>query len=1037
MKSKFSNRCVASAKGGRIGMNMKNITKAVLLILVLCAMLAATACKRSGADDARNDITVNLSDNQPGGAAPPDREPYIDVTEVVPIPERHLPFQPIDEEFVSTAPVIRMIEINQCLSYGFDTETGDFYLMENFVAGKDTAIFIDFAEPFDLSGAAVLTIERDGVVVTQLSPAGIPDDHTLLFQPRDMSDVDYWQAGAYTFTFEMDGGRAVRSVNFYETASLKILAVPMISNYNGRVVACEGEWMTASEMLISTYPVARANVEYVLGPEIDLSDSRYDLYTLAGHRRVWEALLTLQTPDNEYTLIVGYTREYMYDPEEDGWFGGYTYGMPANIVTEGTPELLNVLPHEVAHCYNVGDEYHNGGLNPNVNVAPYMMSGHLIWTLNPLTMSNPLVLGGPSVGLKPPGSVIYAEQRPYWVYGGFQLGNATTFMGSGGLDPDPYTRWISSEIYNHLFKALVNPGFTYGYTDFSTGADAPPPEYWGQCPNCYGDVFDPNFYVECWECCEFIRMTGRDFQCSSCESNWNIDDYENDLYMECPECRYYIWYSWFEEHNSGAARFALHDAQGATQGATQGEYTSIKGYIEAESGAFIPSLWYTYESSRNVVTPAYSSEYGVYTYDASGALLSVTYFNVVPSAQYWGSEGSVMVELDMIPVSTSVRLPASAARIDIKHGVETIFSQNVSRNAPTVTFTGLSDNQQLSDNATLTWDAYDADGDEIYFDIWYHPRDGQSFNLASGITGRSLSVDLSELPGTNDGYFHIYATDGVRTTEADSPSVRVPYKAPIIVTDFEGVPEFKLSDEIWIDVEVYDLQEGWLWSNESDIYVVWTGWEHLTYNMLWVLPFELPPGLHTVPCTVTNSAGLTTTRDFTFRILDESDLPDDWSSDEMRIAMSHGFALPINRPDAPVTRGEFARMMAHLYIIVARGSVPFNEFYVEGAITDCGMEWAPALMDYLGLMTATDGLFNPGGTLTERDAAVIMYNTYALALNDPDVMSGYDNESGIVRVFTELGILNADGPNVYDESARMTYRLTLVRLNRFYDAIYS
>jgi len=38
--------------------------------------------------------------------------------------------------FETNDPTIKMIEINQGLSYGFDSNSGEFYLLDNFVAGK-------------------------------------------------------------------------------------------------------------------------------------------------------------------------------------------------------------------------------------------------------------------------------------------------------------------------------------------------------------------------------------------------------------------------------------------------------------------------------------------------------------------------------------------------------------------------------------------------------------------------------------------------------------------------------------------------------------------------------------------------------------------------------------------------------------------------------------------------------------------------------------------------------------------------------------
>ena len=996
----------------------QNLFRIILLAAALLAVFTLTACKREPADSGtvkRLDITIDRSSPQ---SNTPDDDTHIDLSEFVTRPQRRLPFAPGDVGYHNDDPNVKMIEINQCLSYGFDTATGDLYVMENFVAGKETAVFISFNEPFDPRSEAILTIERDGEVITQLQPAGAPDAYTLLFHPRDMAEVGHWEAGSYRLTFETDSGRAVRTVNFFESTYLKILAVPVRANYSGRVVSCDGEWRNGASMIIAAFPVARANVEYVLAPELDLSDRKYDLNTQEGMFYVWEALTNLQTKSDDYTLIVGYVRDAVLG----GGVLGYTFGPPTTIVVESEPDMLATVPHEVAHCYMIGDEYDGGHFNLDLNPPPYGMSGRDIITNRPVSATNRNVVGGENAGVRGTGSVIYEEQRPYWVEGSTLLGAVTSYMG-GGTRADSFTMWTSSDIWNHIYKVYV------GHTaDEFTGGFVYEPEYWGQCPHCFGDVFDPGFYVECWQCYEFTQVTGYEFECAGCSAQWSIDDYYDDLYMECSACRYFIWYSWFEDFNTGPVL-----SENVLQ---QGRFTQITGYVDT-TGAFTPSPWYTFETSQNVVTPSEFGEYGVYVYDTAGAFLSVTYFNVNAYAKIVTAEGSSSVPLDRSPVNVSVRFPANAARIDIQKGDSVIYSRYVSQNEPTVAFTGLSENQQLSDNVTLTWDASDADGDELFFDVWYYPSEGECYNIAANITGRSFAADLSEFPGSGSGYFHIYATDGVWTSEDSSPRVRVPYKAPTILTEIKGIPEYKLTEEIDLDVDVYDAQDGWLWADGSVIWM-YEGDVYLSSSGLWVWPFELQPGLHTFTCVATNSMGLTAEKSYTFRILDDdSDLPDDWSRDDIVSALSGGFVLPLDRLDAPVTRGQFAEIMTVMYIYMLEEDFDTGDFeaFLEGIdISDCGDDAGPYFMLYLGVMEALNGRFEPARSLTELEAALIMYRVSALA--DPVYFDLSYTDENIVQAFYNLEVFDRSGPNVLNEAERLTVRLALVRCSRFFEAVY-
>ena len=1020
-------------------MNRKTLQKLTALLLALCVVFTLTACHRGAGDEngLRMDITVDYAHSRPSR----DDDQYVDISAFVPRPERRLPFQPSETVVEISDPNIKMIEINQCLSYGYDTSNGEFYLMQNFVAGKETAVFVTFNEPLDPSANAVLTIERDGAVVAQLPPVAIPDEYTILFQPKEIGDVGNWAAGSYSFKFETDGGWAVRTANFFDSTTLKILGVPVIGNYGGSVYQCTGIWRDSLEYLIAAFPVARADVEYVLAPELDLSDSRYDLLTDNGCTEVWRALTYLQTPNEDYTLIIGFVPEPPWFPSINSFVNGYTCGLPGNVIYEGNPEMVATIAHEVSHCYNVGDEYETGGLNLDVNVPPYGMSGRRLWSRSPVTADNPLVIGGPRMGLVGPASVIYAEQRPYYVAGSNLLGATTCFMGSG-MDTDPYTRWVSSEIYNHIFEIFTGHSSTASADDvFTTGLEGPEPEYWGQCPNCYMSVYDPRFYVECWQCLEFVQVTGNEFQCSECDAYWFLEDYEDDLYLECSDCKYFIWYDSFIEHNSGGDYEPREEPQGT--------FTQITGYV-TEDNIFTADPWFTYETNRNVITPDTQAEYRVYVYGADGTLLSAADFNAERQVNASLAFDQVLVDAQRHPVNAAVRLPDGAARFVIRCGEEIIFSRDVSQNAPTVAFTGLSNGQQLSDALTLTWEANDADGDELYFNIWYYPKEGQCYNIAANVTGRSIDVDLSALPGTNDGFFRIYTTDGVWTAEADSPSVRVPYKAPIIYSEQDSIPELKLTEAIWFDPCIYDLQDGWMHGGHDDDPESPFRWisEGIVYSKssrLIAFPFSLAPGLHTFTCTARNSAGLVAEREFSFIIIDDdSDLPDDWSRGDVRQALEWGMILPLDRIDAPVTRSDVARMMNLSYGIIIYLEMqhlnlplqnPFPEV-TDGVVTDSGSvmdNWHETVAVTLGYMGAPGGLFGGSGSITQLEAVTTLFRASALAVQDlgEGIMFMDADDASIIEFMRLLGVFDYDGPNAFNAAERMTNRLMMVWASRY------
>ena len=1013
----------------------ENLSRLLALLLALSMLLAVAACFDDEDYDYYNGGTGETAQNDGNTADSGGRADGSQASSLGGSAVRVLSFEPCQPEFYTNDPRLHMIEINQCLSYGFDTDTGEFYAMENFVAGKETAIFVTFSVPMQWANEFYyLAIERGGETVAELTPV-ILDDYTLYFQPKNIADVGNWEAGAYAFRVMSDAEVAVRTSNFYESTTLKVLAVPILANYSGWIVECEGEWKTGGTMLYATYPVAKAGIEFILGPELDLSDDMYDMDAGWDNlHNVWEALVNLQTPNKDYQLIIGFVR----DNPLNGTLAGFTYGMPANIVTESDTDMLATVVHEIAHCYKIGDEYEGGHLNVSTNSPPYGMGGIDINSYEDSFGMKPSVIGGEQAGIIGTGSVIYPEQRAFWVEGRASLGAVTSYMGSG-TGADSFTLWTTSDIWNHLFyvfTGMADAGAGAGNSSAggsdgsgsggsgNSGSGGGSGRF-GQCSECYGSIAEEAYYTECSSCYGWTSLDDYEYTCDECGDDGYL--YEGELYIYCDICWVLIPYDAFEAHNSGGT------VMGRTTEPQTVNAIDITGYIDS-GGYFVPTPWYTYETDSSFLTGRKSGDYGIHFYDAGGNAISSSYFDIRSAVQGTATDGTVSSpETDKTPVDVTVRFPENAAKIVIQRGGEDIYVTDVSPNAPVVGFTGLTDYQELSNKVMLTWEASDADGDELYFEIWYCPAEDEFYNVASNITGRSFEVDLSVYPGTHEGYFYIYATDGVKTSGIDSPWITVPYKAPEIITEQKSIPEVKITEEILLDVDIYDMQDGWLWSDE----VVWTldGKEFMSGSTLWVWPYEVAPGTHTFTCTATNSEGMSVSKEFTFVILDdESDLPDDWSREDIVNALSNGFVVSLNRIDTQITRGQYAALMSVVYGTVSDEYDPYPD-YEENVVTDCGFDdYDQFLMVYLGVMDAPGGRFEPSKPVTQSEAAVILYRVLGMA--DPDIVDTDAEEADIVEIFIYFEIIDESGPNAYSAAANLTNRLALVRLSRLYEVLF-
>lgn len=966
----------------------------------------------------------------PGGSDPPGAERPNPIDTGWPT-GRTPSFEVLAAGFTAYDPRVDMIEVNQALSYGYDTETAEFYVMTSFAARKDTAVFIAFSEPIanEIYLTSYLTVECNGKLLGYMLPFTATDDYTLHFQPRDLSGVGNWEQGGYTFRLFIDDVEAaMRTANFFDTISMTVLAIPVRTIYRGQISSCSGTWRDSMEWLTASFPIARSNVQYILGPELDLTDRQYDLSTEQGMVNAWYALRGRQTPDNDYTAIVGFIRDRV---GEEGRTLGWTCGIPASFVSEAASSMAAVVPHEVAHCYLVGDEYEGGSLHVALNVPPYGMRGHDIITRMSAVALNSNVVDGFSVGVDGTGSYIYPQQRPYWAGGWKHLGPVTSYMGGGIPGVGTESFWTSSEVWNHLFKM---------FTGFSGASDGP--LYSGTCPNCLYTITDPNMACQC-SACGYLTYVGKDDRTSTCAECGNIDEILwSNYFLECMGCKFFIAYDWFYDINADPLEMPNYMESSSFR------TLHIRGRVDT-SGAFTPSPWFTYDVSTNRTKIKTSGEYSIYFYDSGGNRVSFSYHDIdfIMQSNIDGELSNRTTETAFLDFS--VVYPENAARIVIRKGDREIYSVDISNVTPQVSFTGLSNYDFLGDEVTLTWEASGAT-DDLYFEIWYCPAMGQLLSVASNVTGRSLTVDLSSYPGTDKGYFIIYATDGVMTGENTSPIIRVQFKAPIILLEQSHLREYKITEAIRMEPRIYDLQDGWLLGNffdYEDSQVIWwlDGVRYQDFSELMLFPYYLEPEVYVFTLSATNSAGLTTTKNFIITILDDdSDLPDDWSREGIELSLYLGGVLPLDRLDAPVTRGDFADLISTQYgsfRFFASGMDPydprpFNPFpdFVEGVITDATNDWdliswfVPVI---LGVMDAPDGIFHPIGTMTELEAAVALYRISALALDDPSILDPNASDEAIINWYIMYEIIDTAGPNAFNGSEKLTNRLAMVRYGRF------
>jgi hypothetical protein len=795
---------------------------------------------------------------------------------------------------------IKSIEIAQVMGKGLSIDDGKLYPMRSLVAGKNTAILIELKEAvtIDPSGETqYVTISKDGKEVARLKPLGSAKETSLLeFLPKSIKDVNNWEAGNYTITAVIGNDKSSIDVKFQERMIMRILAVPVIGNWGGEIKSTKGEWKTAGKFTQAVYPLKNGGLVWELAPELDLSGDEYDLTTDDGMYAVWEALANKQTRDNKYTLIVGFVR----DRQGDGDTQGYTYGMPATIVTESDEDMLATVAHEIAHCYEIGDEYEGGSINMKINPAPYGMSGTDWYTEEEIVANKQFIKSDPeNYG---DGSIVLEEQHAYEPYGRGLLGTVVSYMGSGAAQSQ---YWTTSALWEQLFKSFAHNGKQVSAA--GDEAEEEPEEEW-----------------------------------------INLID--------------------------------------------------VSGVINKDGSVTLnPS--YQYEGLWEDVEEPTGKGYFAVLLDKDGKELQKVEFGVS-----FTTRSNPPRNVDKAPFFVTMECTPETKSLEIRHGTQTIYRGEVSENKPEVSFDPIPANEELTGKHVIKWQGKDKDNDKLYYELWYVPNEEDWICVAKDITEASYEVDFDTLPGGKEAVFYLYATDGINTTFIKSQPFSVAYKEPEILTEQSEPQKYKVTDEIYFEVDVYDPQDGYMYEPEGQI--VWTdkkGEVVSEDNVLFFFPYELSIGEHTFTMTATNSGGKSASKEYKLVIEnDESALPQGWSREEFKEAMMYGLVDPslMYGYTNNASKADLAATAVNLYYQLAE-EIEDIEFSEEPLYSDYDDEngYAELAVSY-GFLTADGDKFEPQRLVTRSEVV----DTFCKVL----AKAGFtiNQDSKFVKDYSDIGTLS-------------------------------
>ncbi|NSW90687.1 MAG: S-layer homology domain-containing protein [Firmicutes bacterium] len=792
---------------------------------------------------------------------------------------------------------IQAVEVTQVMGKGQSIDDGKLYYMRSFVAGKNTAVLVVLknAVTVDPSGnTQYVTVSKDGKEIARLKPLGPAIQTNIIqFVPQNLKDVGSWAAGNYTITAVIENDKSSVDVKFEERMTMRVLAVPVKGNWGGEIKSTEGDWKTAGKFTQAVYPLKNGGLIWELAPELDLSDDKYDLTTDDGMFEVWQALADKQTRDNKYTLIVGFVR----DRQGDGSLQGYTYGLPATIVTESDEDMLATVAHEIAHCYEIGDEYSGGSINMNINPAPYGMSGSDWYNSEEEITANKKFIKGESETYGE-GSLVLEEQHAYEPYGRGLLGTMVSYMGSGAKQSQ---YWTTSALWEQLFKSFAHSG---------------------------KQVLADQSQAEEKEWIDLIDISG----------------------------------------------------------------------VVYKDGSIRLDPSYQYEGLWEDVKEPTGTGYFVVLLDKEEKELQKVKFGVSFTAN-----SNPPRSLDKAPFSVTLKYPQDTQFLELRYGTQTIYRKEISKNKPEVSFSPVTGRGELSGKQIIEWQGRDKDGDKLYYELWYSPSEDDWICLAKDITETAFEVDFDTLPGGKEAIFYLYATDGINTAYTESESFSVAYKAPEIMTEQKQPEVFKVTDEIYFEVDVYDPQDGYMYEPEGQI--VWKDKKGEVVSEDYALlfyPYELSIGEHTFTMTATNSGGKTVSREYRFLIEnDESALPQGWSREEFKEAMvlglvdpelMYGYANNASKLDLAMTAVNLYLQIADVIEEVELSEeAPYADYEDKDGYAEMAVKY--------GFLTANDNKFEPQKPVTRSEVV----DTFCKVLN----LAGYriNQNENFIEKYTDIGTL--------------------------------
>ncbi len=279
----------------------------------------------------------------------------------------------------------------------------------------------------------------------------------------------------------------------------------------------------------------------------------------------------------------------------------------------------------------------------------------------------------------------------------------------------------------------------------------------------------------------------------------------------------YCDYQWISDYTyNGMYDYMI--AHPTTQAATarvEGDLLSIYGMIfPASNTATINVLRHL--SSAAQIPPITAGDYAIELVDGSNKVLASYPF----TADAAGEGGGEMLTFGQI---VQFKPGARAVHVTRRSDHKILVSAPISAHAPVVSNVKLINAQNpVTGTVRLQWDANDADGDTLQYDIFYSRDGGATVQpVRMHVTAKSAQIDTTMLGGGN-ALLRVIASDGFHTGQADSPAFVMAGKPPLVMihTPGDGV-HIHYGQLVNFSGEALDFQddgvlpEGLVWSSQQ------------------------------------------------------------------------------------------------------------------------------------------------------------------------------------------------------------------------------